>query len=351
MAGRTTGKKTKKVAKSTAPKAVKAKRPLKKAAAPKKKSKTNTAKTTAKRSGAVKRSTVKTMAKKTLAKKEKKAVVTPGTRKKTASPKARKNTPAKKTLHTLATKKTAAKTKSTSSGSMTSAKTRSAGRNAVSKSKTRRTVPPLKVVKSAEKIKAAPKARKEKTVKAVKPFAVVKPVERPLKKIKEQRKTPVTGTVEPPQIIAKPIVKKKEKMQPNIPLNGNGKGSEIKEKTRYSDEELTEFRELILNKLEAARNELKYLQEQISRSSDLGSDDSDARFKGLEDGTSTSEKEYLSQMASRQIQYIGHLEKALIRIENKTYGICRETGKLISKERLRAVPHATLSIEAKQAKG
>lgn len=77
-------------------------------------------------------------------------------------------------------------------------------------------------------------------------------------------------------------------------------------------------------------------------------DDSDARFKGLEDGTSTSEREYLSQMASRQIQYIGHLEKAMIRIENKTYGICRETGRLISKERLRAVPHATLSIEAKQ---
>ena len=121
-------------------------------------------------------------------------------------------------------------------------------------------------------------------------------------------------------------------------------------RSRYSDAELAEFRELITGKLETSRGELKYLQEQISRSSEMG-DDSDARFKGLEDGTSTSEREYLSQMASRQIQYIGHLEKALIRIENKTYGICRETGKLISKERLRAVPHATLSIEAKQGKG
>ena len=121
-------------------------------------------------------------------------------------------------------------------------------------------------------------------------------------------------------------------------------------RNRYSDEELQEFKELISGKLEIARGELKYLQEQISRSSEMG-DDSDARFKGLEDGTSTSEREYLSQMASRQIQYIGHLEKAMIRIENKTYGICRETGKLISKERLRAVPHATLSIEAKQGKG
>ena len=121
-------------------------------------------------------------------------------------------------------------------------------------------------------------------------------------------------------------------------------------RNRYSDAELAEFKELIAGKLETSRSELKYLQEQISRSSEMG-DDSDARFKGLEDGTSTSEREYLSQMASRQIQYIGHLEKAMIRIENKTYGICRETGKLISKERLRAVPHATLSIEAKQGKG
>lgn len=117
-------------------------------------------------------------------------------------------------------------------------------------------------------------------------------------------------------------------------------------KTRYSDEELAEFKDLIVKKLDNAKSELKYLQDQISRSSELGGDD-DARFKGIEDGTMHSEREYLSQMASRQIQYISHLEKALIRIENKTYGICRETGKLISKERLRAVPHATLSMEAK----
>lgn len=121
-------------------------------------------------------------------------------------------------------------------------------------------------------------------------------------------------------------------------------------KTRYSDEELAEFKELIVKKLENSKSELRYLQEQISRSSELGGDD-DARFKGIEDGTMHSEREYLSQMASRQIQYISHLEKALIRIENKTYGICRETGKLISKERLRAVPHATLSMEAKVGKG
>lgn len=121
-----------------------------------------------------------------------------------------------------------------------------------------------------------------------------------------------------------------------------------KEKTRYSDSELQEFRELIMKKLEAARGELKYLQEQINRSSSIG-DNSDLKFTGLEDGTATMEREYLNQMASRQIQFINHLEKALVRIENKTYGICRSTGKLISKDRLRAVPHATLSIEAKMA--
>lgn len=123
---------------------------------------------------------------------------------------------------------------------------------------------------------------------------------------------------------------------------------ESNERTRYSDDELKEFKELINKKLEASQNELKYLQEQINRTSDIG-DDSDTKFSGLEDGSATVEREYLNSMASRQIQYIQHLEKALVRIENKTYGICRETGKLISKERLRAVPHATLSIEAKKA--
>lgn len=120
------------------------------------------------------------------------------------------------------------------------------------------------------------------------------------------------------------------------------------EKSRYSDDELLEFKELINKKMEASQSELKYLQEQINRTSDIG-DDSDTKFSGLEDGSATVEREYLNSMASRQIQYIQHLEKALMRIENKTYGICRETGKLISKERLRAVPHATLSIEAKNA--
>ena len=121
-------------------------------------------------------------------------------------------------------------------------------------------------------------------------------------------------------------------------------------KTRYSDDELMEFKEIINKKLDSARNELKYLQEQISNSGDNGTDDTINKFQGLEDGAGTMEKEYLTQMASRQIQFMKHLENALIRIENKTYGICRESGKLIDKNRLKAVPHATLSIEAKMAK-
>jgi RNA polymerase-binding transcription factor DksA len=120
-------------------------------------------------------------------------------------------------------------------------------------------------------------------------------------------------------------------------------------KTRYSDEELQEFREIITKKLDSARDELKYLQEQISNS-DNAANDTVNKFNGIEDGVDSMEKEYLTQMASRQIQFIKHLENAMVRIENKTYGICRETGNLISKERLRAVPHATLSIEAKMAK-
>ena len=122
------------------------------------------------------------------------------------------------------------------------------------------------------------------------------------------------------------------------------------DKTRYSDEELQEFKDLIEKKLNSAKKELSYLQDQISNASDNGTDDTTTKFNGIEDGAAMMEKEYLTQMASRQIQFIKHLENALVRIENKTYGICRETGKLISKERLRAVPHATLSIEAKNAK-
>ncbi len=117
---------------------------------------------------------------------------------------------------------------------------------------------------------------------------------------------------------------------------------------RYNDAELAEFKELITKKLDAAKKELAYLQGLITRKDEMGGDNDDARYMTMEDGSMSMEREQLSQMASRQITFIDHLEKALMRIENKTYGICRVTGKLIDKARLRAVPHATLSIEAKQ---
>jgi RNA polymerase-binding transcription factor DksA len=116
---------------------------------------------------------------------------------------------------------------------------------------------------------------------------------------------------------------------------------------RYSDSDLSEFREIIQKKLDAAKKELSYLQGLITRKEE-GGDMDEGRYMTMEDGSVSMEREQLSQMASRQITFIDHLEKAMMRIENKTYGICRVTGKLIDKARLRAVPHATLSIEAKQ---
>jgi len=118
---------------------------------------------------------------------------------------------------------------------------------------------------------------------------------------------------------------------------------------RYNDEDLNEFKELILQRLENARKELTYLQGLITRKDEAGTEDTDNRFNHMEDGSGAMEREQLSQLAGRQIQFIGHLENALVRIENKTYGICRVTGHLIDKARLRAVPHATLSIEAKNS--
>ena len=118
-------------------------------------------------------------------------------------------------------------------------------------------------------------------------------------------------------------------------------------KTIYSDKELIEFKELILGKLKKAQNDLKLLTEAYTNHNDHGTNDTSPTFKVLEEGHSVMSKEENSRLAARQQKFINNLENALIRIENKTYGICRVTGKLISKERLRSVPHATLSMEAK----
>ena len=118
-------------------------------------------------------------------------------------------------------------------------------------------------------------------------------------------------------------------------------------KTRYSDSELQEFKELIQDKLRSSKEELNALTTSLSNPNANGTEDTSGAYKTLEDGSATMEKEQINQLAARQKKFIDNLENALVRIENKTYGICRETGKLIQKERLRAVPHATLSMEAK----
>jgi len=119
------------------------------------------------------------------------------------------------------------------------------------------------------------------------------------------------------------------------------------EKTRYSESDLQEFKTLILDKLRIAKEELNSLATSLSSPNANGTDDTAGTYKTLEDGSATLEKEQINQLAAHQKKFIDQLEAALIRIENKTYGICRETGKLIPKERLRAVPHTTLTMEAK----
>lgn len=118
-------------------------------------------------------------------------------------------------------------------------------------------------------------------------------------------------------------------------------------KTRYSNKELKEFEGIIRSKMENANMELHELKNSLSRSNDTGTDTTSGSLKVLEDGADTIEKENLSRLAARQQKFIINLENALVRIKNGTYGICVKTGKLIGKERLKAVPHTTLSIEAK----
>lgn len=120
------------------------------------------------------------------------------------------------------------------------------------------------------------------------------------------------------------------------------------EKTHYSDEELQEFKELILKKLEKAQAEYELLKANVINSDGNDTADTSPTFKVLEEGASTLSKEEAGHLAQRQMKFIQHLQAALVRIENKTYGICRKTGKLIPKERLLVVPHATLSVEAKE---
>jgi RNA polymerase-binding transcription factor DksA len=216
---------------------------------------------------------------------------------------------------------------------------------------------PVKKTAAAEPKKAAPKP--EKAAEPVKKPSVTapshdetktatKPLETVTKKATEKNEPQKKAEVVLPKITATSSVKYQPDFTRSVLDTPVGSTDESRPPTmRYSDAELTEFRDLINKKLETAKKELAYLQGLITRKDESGDLD-EGRYMTMEDGSMSMEREQLSQMASRQIQFIDHLEKAVMRIENKTYGICRVTGKLIDKARLRAVPHATLSIEAKQ---
>jgi len=141
--------------------------------------------------------------------------------------------------------------------------------------------------------------------------------------------------------LSRPLIKKPKKEEPAPYVNNKDKRS------RYSDKELAEFKEIILSKLQEAKIDYELLKQTLTNADNHGTDDTSPTFKLLEDGSDMLSKEEVAQLAARQEKYIVNLQNALVRIQNKTYGICRVTGKLIPKERLRSVPHATLSIDAK----
>jgi RNA polymerase-binding transcription factor DksA len=196
--------------------------------------------------------------------------------------------------------------------------------------KAKKSAPAKKVAKKVVAKKAAPK----KVAKKAGPVAKKKEV-KPITPVKPPAQLNIF-----PILTQRPIAHKPAKST-TVPDN----------KTRYSDDELKEFETLIIGKLDKAREEFKILKETLNRNNDEGTDStSGGNTKVLEDGAETAEKENMSQLAARQLKYITNLENALVRIKNGTYGICSVTGKLISKERLIAVPHTTQSIEAKMMK-
>ena len=226
--------------------------------------------------------------------------------------------------------------------------------------------PPLKNAAQQKQVKQLPKKIETKKVEpkskpVVKASVKVEVAKAPLKLVEVAKPTPkvlpkaapAKPVVQKPVVLPKINTKTSRKYEPDFTKSVLDKapvdpGAPI---VMYSDVDLSEFKELIQRKLGSAKKELAYLQGLITRKDDMGGDEGDGRYMTMEDGSLSMEREQLSQMASRQITFVDHLEKALIRIQNKTYGVCRITGKLIDKARLRAVPHATLSIEAKMSGG
>jgi RNA polymerase-binding transcription factor DksA len=287
------------------------------------------------------------------------------TKKKQAPKKAAKPTPKKAAVKKPVAKKTVKKIAPKPAAKKAAKPARPTGGKAVAKPVAKPA--PKAAAKPAPKIAVKPVVKPAPKV-PVKPEA---PVAKPAAVIAAAPKKP--GQIDPKSLVSikqkvQPVIKKEPPKPSKVVIPKTTTKSSVKYEPeftksvldisavnyasngptmRYSDSDLTEFREIIQKKLDAAKKELSYLQGLITRKEE-GGDMDEGRYMTMEDGSVSMEREQLSQMASRQITFIDHLEKAMMRIENKTYGICRVTGKLIDKARLRAVPHATLSIEAKQ---
>ncbi|MEO5570238.1 MAG: TraR/DksA C4-type zinc finger protein [Bacteroidia bacterium] len=254
----------------------------------------------------------------------------------------------KKSKSSKASKKSAKQAKPKSAKPKKVAKKTSKQTKAASKAK------PKKVIKKAVKPKQkATKTKKPVVAKVVKKAVkkiiktVIKKTSKLIKAVKSKTIKSVNLKKEKPieSIIhqkvstgMKEMPKKKVSEKPS---------SQMPERSRYKDTELQEFKKIIIHKLEDAKKELTNLNAAILNANEHGTDDTASTFKMLEDGSDTLAKEEAGQLAMRQRKFIDQLENALVRIENKTYGVCRVTGKLIPKERLRAVPHTTQSMEAK----
>jgi RNA polymerase-binding transcription factor DksA len=285
---------------------------------------------------------------------------------------------AKKPVKKVAAKKSAPKKAKPAKKSVKKVAKKAAPKKAAAKKKVIAKKPVKKAApkKAIKKVIAKKKPVAKKPVKPVKKV-IAKKAEKPVKKVvapvvKEKAKAVVPAKpLAPVAAVKTPAAKKKEsytdldddgkRTSSDMPMIVEYKTPSIRrpqgpapkphintdKRTRYSDAELKEFKLLILKKLEEAQKDYELLKSTLSHKDDHGTDDTSPTFKLLEDGSDVLSKEETSHLAGRQEKFIQNLQNALIRIENKTYGICRATGKLISKERLRSVPHATLAIEAK----
>lgn len=273
----------------------------------------------------------------------KKAAPAKAVAKKAASKVKAASSPVKTAVKKAAPKKSTAKV----SKAMPSKKSPAAPTKAVPKAVPKKTAPAKAAAKPVAKAPATTKnnapAKAERTDKRPAPVAAPKPI---VKKV-----TKKTKAVKEPKAPAKPLVT--QKVSPFRPTSAptvkiQVSTLELTDRLKYNEEELKEFRDLINRKLDEARSDYDLLKKTLANTDNNGTDDTSPSFKMIEDGSETMSREETAQLAGRQEKFIKHLEDALLRVRNKTYGICRVTGRLISKERLRLVPHATLSIEAKQ---